>query len=339
MRACIFAYSRQGCKTARQVTALLSSEKIQAYTLEKFAEEGFEVLEKPSREFYGRMFSASDAMVFIGSCGIAVRQIAPFVKNKKTDPAVLCIDELGHFVIPILSGHIGGANALAERIALSLKAIPVITTATDINGKFSVDAWAARNGCQISSMQAAKAVSAAILEGPVPFLSRFPVKTQLPAGVISGDRGELGILLGYHEEYPFEKTLQLVPAVLHLGIGCRKGTPCQAIRDAVSQVLEDANIDRRAIKCAASIDLKAQEQGLLDFCREEQIPITFYTAQQLQAVPGEFTKSQFVSKITGVDNVCERSAMVGADHLIVKKTACSGVTVAVAEENWEVYFG
>lgn len=339
MRLAVFAYSRQGCETARKIREALKENQIQAYTMEKFEAADFQALEKPSRDFYGRLFGSVDAMIFVSSCGIAVRQIAPHVRDKKTDPAVICVDELGKFVISLLSGHIGGANALALQIAECLHSVPVVTTATDINGKFSVDAWAARNGCQISSMKAAKSVSARILEQPVPMLCRFPIRTALPAGVQEGSQGDLGIVLSWQEEEPFGETLRLIPPVLHLGIGCRKGISQEAVTHAVEQVLKEYSIDRRAVKCAASIDLKAQEQGLLGFCADAGIPITFYTAQELQQVPGEFTKSQFVSSITGVDNVCERSAMLGADRLIVKKTACNGVTVAVAEENWEVYFG
>jgi len=125
---------------------------------------------------------------------------------------------------------------------------------------------------------------------------------------------------------------------LHLGIGCRKGTPTEAIREAVERVLQEYNIDRRAIKCVASIDLKREEPGLLEFCAEQKLPVQFYAAGELKAVPGDFTPSEFVQSITGVDNVCERSALVGAKELIVRKTAMNGVTVALAAEHMEVRF-
>jgi cobalt-precorrin 5A hydrolase len=113
----------------------------------------------------------------------------------------------------------------------------------------------------------------------------------------------------------------------------------ETIREAVDEVLMEHSIDQRAIKCAASIDLKAEEAGLLQYCGEQKLPVTFYTAEELKAVPGEFTPSVFVQSITGVDNVCERAALIGAEKLIVKKTARNGVTVALAEEHWEVHFG
>ena len=277
--------------------------------------------------------------MFVGSCGIAVRKIAPYVHDKRTDPAVICVDELGTFVIPLLSGHIGGANALARRIAESLHATPVITTATDINCKFSVDTWATENGCAISSMKLAKAVSAAILEGDIPLKSDFPIAGTLPNGVISGETGTLGVYLTASDKEPFENTLRLIPRRLHLGIGCRRGIEKEAIERAVEQVFRENGLDFRAVSCAASIDLKQDEEGLLSFCEEQSLPIRFYSAAELEAVPGEFTPSPFVQKVTGVDNVCERAALIGAEDLIVRKTACHGVTVAVAMENWEVHFG
>ena len=339
MNAALFAYSRRGCATARRVMAALADWDIQPYTMERFAEEGFAPLGRPAREFYGPIFGDVQAMIFVSSVGLAVREVAPHLKSKATDPAVLVLDELGQYVIPVLSGHIGGANELAKTLAASLGAQAVITTATDINGRFSVDAWAVKNGCAIASLPIAKAVSAAVLEGDVPLACDFPITTALPRGIAPGDNGALGVYIGVYEKSPFEKTLRLIPRVVHLGIGCRKGTGEEAIRAAVNAALAENGIDRRAVKCAASIDLKAQEAGLLAYCRAEGLPVEFYTADELRAVRGEFTPSEFVKSVTGVDNVCERAALRNAETLLIKKTARDGVTVAAAAEHWEVCFG
>ena len=336
MRGSIFAFSRQGCRTARKIQAVCSEVTWRSFTMERFGEPDFSSI---TPECYGENFASSDILVFVGSCGIGVRKIAPFVRDKRTDPAVVCVDELGTFVIPLLSGHIGGANALARRIADGLNATPVITTATDIHGKFSVDTWATENGCAISSMKLAKAVSAAVLEGNIPLKSDFPISGSLPSGLVPGETGELGIYLTVTEGEPFADTLRLIPKRLHLGIGCRRGTDAQAIRAAVAQVFQENNLDFRAVRSAASIDLKQDEEGLLSFCKEQNVPIRFYTAAELNAVPGDFTPSPFVQRVTGVDNVCERAALAAAEQLIVRKTACHGVTVAVAMETWEVHFG
>ena len=336
MKGAIFAFSRQGCRTARRVMEACQDVIWSSFTMERFGEADFSAI---TPKCYGDCFASSEILVFVGSCGIAVRKIAPYVHDKRTDPAVVCVDELGTFVIPLLSGHIGGANALSRRIAESLHATPVITTATDINRRFSVDTWATEHGCTISSMKLAKAVSAAILERDIPLKSDFPIAGTMPNGVIRGESGNIGIYLTVTDKEPFENTLRLIPKVLHLGIGCRRGIEKEAVQAAVEQVFQENGLDFRAVKCTASIDLKQDEEGLLSFCKEQNIPIRFYTAEELEAVPGEFTPSPFVQKVTGVDNVCERAALLGADHLIVKKTACHRVTVAVAMENWEVHFG
>lgn len=338
MRVSVFAFSRQGCRTARRVMAFFHGEEVHAYTMERFGECDFTPIGTPSRAFYEEVLHASDAMVFVGSVGIAVREIAPHIRSKTTDPAVLSLDELGTFVIPLLSGHIGGANELAQNLARELNATPVITTATDINHRFSVDAWAAKNGYAIGNLARAKAVSAEILENRVPLCSDFPMIGNLPEGVVLEERGRIGICISVYQDEPFEKTLRLIPPILHLGIGCRRGTQAAAIEKAVTAVLKEHNIDARAVKSVASIDLKADEEGLLRFCRERNIPCFFYSAEELNAVAGRFIPSAFVQGVTGVDNICERAALIGAEKMIVKKTAMNGVTVAVAAEHWEVRF-
>ncbi len=338
MKLAIFAYSRQGCKTARTLAAHFAAHEVRAYTMARFEEPDFEEIRKPFKPFYGEIFADADAMIFVGSTGIAVREIAPHVRDKRTDPAVVSVDELGHFSIALLSGHIGGANDLAKEVATVLGATPVITTATDINKKFSVDAWAARRGFVIDNIGIAKSVSAAILEGDVPLCSEFPIVSPLPGGVVAGDCGKLGIYLGIYRRAPFEKTLRLIPPRVYLGIGCRKGTSKEAVAQAVDEVLRETKIDPRAVAAVASIDLKQTEAGLLEFCRSRNLTIRFYSAEELRAVSGEFTASEFVRSVTGVDNVCERAALMQGDRLLVKKQALGGVTVAAAIKAMEVAF-
>lgn len=337
MSVSVFAYSKKGIETARKIISALG-EDCAAYTVERLACGDFKPIPKPSAPLYEEAFGASDALIFISSCGIAVRSIAPFVKSKTTDPAVVVIDETGRFVISLLSGHMGGANALAKRIAEAIGATPVITTATDANGRFSVDSWAKEHGFALSDMLAAKAVSAAILEGDVPVKSDFPITGGLPAGLTFLD-GETGVCLTYKTDKPFKKTLRLIPKCVILGIGCRRGISKEAIENAVKTVLYDNGIDPRAVVSAASIDLKKDEEGLIEYCREAGLPVKFYSADELNAVQGNFTSSDFVKSVTGVDCVSERAALINADKLIIEKTALFGVTVAAALVKTEVNFG
>ena len=372
----IIAYSRQGIQTALKAAACFPGDEVQIFAPGRVVEESpMSVSEKESEKaetfaeeqtpktrtvpspailrknvmaipddqsrFYEEQFARADLMVFVGALGIAVRKIAPFVKDKSTDPAVVCLDEKGTFAISVLSGHIGGANAFAGMIAQAIDAVPVITTATDVNHRFSVDAWAAKHDMIIDDLKAAKAVSAAILEGDVPMKSDLPAALPYPAGVIPASKGQgsaPGILISWEIRHPFTPTLRLIPNVLHLGIGCRKGTSKEQIRDLVDRVLEEYRVDRRAIKGVYTIDLKAEEEGLLAYCSENQWPLTVYTAEELNSVPGHFTGSEFVQSITGVDNVCERAALKEAERLVVPKTAEHGVTAALAAELPELQF-
>lgn len=341
MKLAVFAFSRRGRDTARRCLAALAGprDEYRAYASESWAGEGFSPIRPPLADFTAPVFAWADAMVFVGACGIAVRAIAPHVRDKRTDPAVLAVDELGQFVIPLLSGHIGGANRLAARLAEAVGATAVVTTATDVNRRFSVDEWSARQGLYIDDMAAAKAVSAAILEGPVPVWSDFPIAGDLPAGLEPGESGPLGICISWRRKFPFDRTLLLVPPVLRLGIGCRRGTSSGAIDALTDQLLAEHNVHPAAVGTVATIDLKKDETGLLDFCRDRGWPLSCYSAEELAAVEGDFTPSDFVRSVTGVDNVCERAALLGAERLLVKKTARGGVTAALALNAWEVRFG
>jgi len=340
VRLAVFAFSLRGLQTAERVCLALSAPEntICIYAPERLAGGEIAAITPPLADFAGPLFREMDALIFVSSCGIAVRAVAPHVRSKVSDPAVVAVDETARFVVPLLSGHIGGANALAVRLAEALGATAAVTTATDVNGRFSVDAWAAKRGLFIADMDAAKAVSAAILEGPVPLKCDFPIGGELPPGVVLGESGPVGICVSWREQEPFGKTLLLVPKTIRLGIGCRRGVGREAVAAAVREALEQRGVHPRAVKCAASIDLKRDEPGLLDFAREAGVPLAFYSAEELREIKGEFTPSEFVRSVTGVDNVCERAALTGGGELIIKKTARDGVTVAAAAEKYEVGF-
>lgn len=328
-----------------------SGHEVQANTKCKFSQEqpGIVCLEKSLEEWTLFMFRQVEGIIFIGACGIAVRSIAPFIKDKKTDPAVLVVDETGKFCVSLLAGHIGGANELANEIACGIGAIPVITTATDLNQKFAVDVFAKKNGLDISNMTYAKEVSAALLGGrKVGIFSECKLPKILPEGLIElKEEGNLGVVSIYigiyrkeHEENPFSTTLFLTPKVITVGIGCKKDTKMNEIESLIDKVCRENGIEKKAVKQVASIDLKEKEQGIIEYCNKYELPFVCYRKEELLKVQGEFTASPFVETVTGVDNVCERSAVMGSGQgtLLLKKTAQNGVTVAMAVEEWSVEF-
>lgn len=339
MKIGLFAYSKNGLNLGEKILALFSGDEIKAYSVKRLANDTYAPIPPESSKLYREIFAWADCMIFVSSCGIAVRCISDYIKDKTKDPAVIVIDELGRFTIPILSGHIGGANDLAKKIAQNINSIPVITTATDINGKFAVDSWATVNNCAISSMKYAKEVSSLILEEDVPLMSDFHIASNLPNGLKHSREGEVGIYITYKKSSPFKKTLRLIPKILYVGIGCRRGTSAVDISDAVDRVFTDNGLDKLAINRFSSIDLKKDEEGLLDYCKNNGYDIDFYSSKTLNSVEGDFSGSDFVREITGVDNVCERSAAIYADKLIVRKTAYNKVTIAIGVKNWEVNFG
>ncbi len=331
----IFAFSDKGCALAKKISSFFK--ECECYTTKKFAASYKFSTFISVCHTSGELFSSSKTIIFVGACGIAVRAIAPYVKSKITDPAVLVIDECGTYVISLLSGHIGGANALAKYISDKIGAVPVITTATDVNGRFSIDAWAAKHALYISSMKIAKVVSAEILTHNILFKSDFVVNCALPDGLVYGEDGRLGIYVTYKKAKPFENTLRLVPKVIHVGVGCRRGTAVENIDSLLTCVLDENNIDINAVLRFASIDLKKDEAGLHTIAEKYGVPIVFYEADRLNTAAGKFTSSEFVKSITGVDNVCERAAALSSGgDILVHKTAKNGVTVAMYIEKWGV---
>lgn len=365
MEAVIFTFTGNGARLGEKVADFFYTQEkndqnsVLIYGMEKFCSVTTErsilrPYEKPIADHVKEHFS-KDALIFIGAAGIAVRMIAPFIKHKATDPCVLVLDELGQFVIPVLSGHIGGGNDLALRISSFLGSTPVITTATDVNRLFAVDSFAVKNNLVIDNLTVAKEISAALLEKKeVGICSQFAVtdkeKAHLPScltWISEGAACPLSYLIQISAKstpttagLPPDHILHLIPKALVLGIGCRSGIRCEQIEQLVFPTLEKYKIDTRAVFQAATIDLKADEPGLIEFCRKYHWDFVTYSAGQLSRIQGNFTGSDFVKSITGVDNVCERAALAGAGttDLWVPKHSLNGVTVAVAVRQPEIKF-
>lgn len=350
MKISIICFTLTGQQTGEKLKKALEEQEhaVSLYTKSKYIPES---IKESTKEWAGKQFESADGIIFIGATGIAVRSIAPYVASKKTDPAVLVTDECGKFVISLLSGHLGGANELALQAAEALHAVPIVTTATDLEGKFAVDVFAKKNNCHIFRMKEAKEVSAALLAGEkVGFYSEFPWEGELPDGLVNccGLRDEnwisenepgtnvqndnqiksasdlfpkVGIAVTIHKNCtPFLSTTHVVPPAVTLGMGCRKNKEAGAVEKAMFASLEKNQIYPQAVSCLASIDIKKEEPGFLALAEKMGIPFETFSSEELLAVKGEFTASSFVSRTVGVDNVCERSALKAAQDRICLNT-------------------
>ena len=327
MRAAVFPFTESGALKAGELLGFFKNRGIEAevHTPDGYAPSGL-------KDVAAAEFSRCGLLVFIGSLGIAVRAVAPLIRSKAEDPAVVCMDEKAEFVIPVLSGHIGGANRFAEEIAVFFGGTPVITTATEVNGVFAADRWAAEQGLVIADAGKVKMISKALLKGePVGLCTEYEVKGGLPAGiVISTDASAR----------PFESTLNLLPRTLHLGIGCKRNASRESIEHAVRCAFSGSRLDLRCVRRVASIDLKEREAGLLAFAQGMGVPAAFYSAEDLSGAMGDFSESEFVKGVTGVSNVCERAAVLssGGGRVVLEKTVVDSVAVAAAESEWSVCF-
>ncbi len=294
-----------------------------------------------ARGWLAENFQKKDTFLFICAAGIAVRYIAPLIRSKDVDPAVVVMDEFGQYAIPVLSGHLGGANEAAAELASVTGSTVVLTTATDVNGSFAVDVWSKYTGCRIADISGIKTVSSAILRGEkVGIHSGFPFAGNLPEELTT-DPAELGICVSLNETLkPFPKTLSVVPRIVTLGVGCRKNASPEAFERFILGILSENKISVLAIEKIASIDLKKYEKCILAFSDKYRIPFVTYTAEELNRAEGSFDGSDFVKRITGVDNVCERSACLGSGRgtRILSKTSGGGFTCALSMRDWKCRF-
>ena len=361
----IIAFTEHGCVLGEKLLRDLQKQdqEVYGFVKSKYVElpekHPFRKVKGTLREWAEEWIPRLDGIIFFSATGIAVRTIAPFVVSKKTDPAVVVIDEQGSYAISLLSGHLGGANELTEFAAESIGAQPVITTGTDVNHTFAVDVFARKNNLVISDMELAKEMAALLIRGKtivwgagegfvfpkeqtIPEQLRFR-KTESP----DGKQGTLWFAIPQSDREQEEalgteqtRMLHLYPKNVYLGVGCRKNTPEEKIETQIQKYLSEHGIAAEQIILAASIDLKKEEPGLLAFCEKYHLPFVTYRGEELEKAKGTFTPSAFVSKITGVDNVCERSASLAGDGgaFIMRKQAAEGVTAACTIKKWSVSF-
>ena len=305
-------------------------------------------------ETLSQKFKRYSGHIFIMSTGIVVRVIAPLINNKVEDPAVVVVDDQANHAISLLSGHLGGANALTQKVANIIGADPVITTATDVNRLPAIDVLAKEMNLLIENPGTIKTVNMALLKGekifvhdPFGFLgSSLPHAAPFTYGGTTkhlkqhGRVNEIGGLPGIYVDdvivdLPLE-VLVLRPASLVAGIGCNRNTAMEEMKALLEDVLATHNLALSCLTSLASIDVKSDESGLLNLSENLNLPLIFYNRQELNQVKEIKNPSIVVEKHVGVKSVCEASAILTArgGKLIVPKQLTKNVTIAIARINF-----
>ncbi|MEN8904348.1 MAG: cobalt-precorrin 5A hydrolase [Clostridiales bacterium] len=347
MTITLVSFTKRGGLICSKITNRLRESGHHAIGYSKYESQCLLLLKDKLYDFTKTAFDKSKGIVFIGAVGIAVRAIAPFIYSKDKDPAVIVVDEAGKYIIPILSGHLGGGNEIANEIADILKGQVVITTATDINNKFAVDVWATKNNLHIENVENIKYISAAILNNEkIGFYCDYPVEGLIPS-FFTNLNMEIGICIcDYMGKKPdninkkFDKTLIMRPKRFFVGIGCRKGIDSEKLEEFFIEVLDEMNIPKYLVSNIATIDIKKEERSIVNLCCKYGYLLKTYTSQQLREVKGEFTSSEFVKNNVGVDNVCERAAYLASNNgnLILRKRVKNKITIAIAVYEWRCSF-
>lgn len=313
-------------------------------------------VEEPLAEWAKGQMQQQNALLFIGACGIAVRAIAPSLTDKLHDSPVLVMDEQGKHIIPILSGHMGGANELARYLAEETGADPVITTATDLNQAFAVDLFAKKNGLYIENKDGIVKVSSKILAGKGLTMSIEPghgiaakkaqdqagAEGSIPDGIRLVSYPPVGVvdIVVTSENKAVDAAIVLRPKEYVIGMGCKRGKSLAELDAFIRKKTEELGISTGQVFALSSISQKKDEPGLVEWCQKERVRFLTYTAEELQEVAGEFLESDFVKGQVGVGNVCERAALkaCGKGKLIASKQAENGMTIAIAKKEWKVCF-
>ncbi len=290
-------------------------------------------------------FHMYDALVFIMAAGIVVRTIAPLLRSKAEDPAVIVLDQRGQFVISLLSGHLGGANRLTEQIAAAIHAVPIITTATDIQGVIAFDEFAKQNHLAIENLPALKHISSALLQGEtIQLLTDCSVDTTcMPPQVIISDQPDrkFRVIVSdrLHREWEAGAayTLFLRPKNLTIGIGCKKAVSFSHLEQFFLHFLEQHQLSLHSVAAIATIARKAKEPAILELCKKYQIPMIIVSDTEIQSCNHHFEVSPFVQQVTGLPSVAQACSYLasGCGEELTGKIKFSGVTLAACRKKQE----
>ncbi|MEK3936141.1 cobalamin biosynthesis protein [Sporosarcina sp. FSL W7-1349] len=357
----LVAITKHGVQLIRELKEKMPTADV--YYMRKFAygdeeEKGFTLFDGSIRLLLPDMFAKYDGIVSVISLGAMVRMIGPIMKNKKVDPAVVCVDDRGQFAISVLSGHVGGANDLTNLVAEKLGALPVITTASDVQKTIPVDIFGRDFGWTIEDDAHIVTASASVVnEEPLVVVQEAgernwwkheraipahiqvvdsceeALKREFKAALVITDR----IIPEHLATGPLSKNWVIYrPKTIHLGIGCNRGTSAEEIEEVIVSTLAEQQLSLQSVKGISTIELKKDEEGLLEVCKKYGWEFTWYAPDQLNAVLIE-NPSETVFKFTGAYGVSEPAAKLSAstDTLLLEKKKNGNVTISIARKTFD----
>lgn len=340
MRLAIITLTKKATRKGIEIKDLLTPtnrfKTIDVFTLSKYSDDKTIPMENGFKDTVTRIFDCYDSLYFIMASGIVVRTIAPLLRSKDVDPAVITSDEDGRFVSSLVSGHLGGANDLASMIAENIGGIPVISTASDVSGSIAVDTIAMKLKAHLRDLESAKDVTALIVNGE-------RVELKLPKNMIIDSlscdnsknvKKDIAGIVVMSNRLNIEVT-QIIPKNIILGIGCRRDTPSETILDAIELTMKECNLHMDSIKTIATVDAKADEVGLLEVCDELDKELIVIDREQIKPIQNNYEGSDFVEKTIGVRCVSAPVAYLSSNRsgkFIKEKKRYNGVTVSIYEE-------
>lgn len=345
-RCALYAFTDKGLTRAREIAAGLGLPTTIHCTRPTKAED---VIHTPGETFNARLaadWEQFDAHIFIGATGIAVRKIAPLLRDKTSDPAVLACAESGGHVVSLTAGHLGGANRLARRVARITGGQAVVSTATDVNGLPAFDEVAAQEHARILNTDAIRRLNAALLAGePIAFCGpralydRHFASTEQVAFVESPEAVAARYAVRWDAEGALPEGVEHLDVTSRsfvVGVGCRRGVEPLELRFIAENHLSDLGLKRENVAAVATCDVKADEPAILELGKTWGVPVEFHPAGRLDAVPVP-TPSEKVRAKVGTASVSEAACLLSAGYgterqpkLYAPKAAFGDVTLALA---------
>lgn len=349
MSIAIITITRNGARLGARLKPSLTNASL--YALPKYlgqAGKGAQAIEGSVQELFTRLWQENNVLVCVMATGIVVRMIAPLLQGKAVDPGVVVMDDAGKFAIALLSGHLGGGNELAARVAFATGARAVITTATDANGLPSFDMLAKDNGWMIEELSRVKTLNSLLLDNEEIAVvdatglvknyfhgrGRLSFHDSFVTGVRTGAKGFLFVTNSIiPPQLQSEGLLVLRPKNLLIGIGCNSGTSAAEIIDVVMTNLKRQFLSAASVQLVATAEAKRHEPGLVEAAAQLGVPLLCFSSAELNAVTVPSPPSDHALAAIGATGVAEPAALLasGGGRLLLKKVKSGNVTLAIAE--------